>query len=228
MVARLALQEHRLHVKTTCGVALELPVEELVSADYSFGKLVYLSDLKPLSVQWTPRVGLPAAATMIRHYGEPRNNAPFGRPDSGLPGLEWSDSKQADPGLAGNGIAVENSPLTLRWQSAHGVGNDELKAYAKGLAIRSRTKLVYRLPKGMRIFHAIAGIDPATSSQGNVTLKLAGDRGGFWEGAIDGNHRPVRIDLDLQDSRQLTILVDYGKNLDWGDRLHLVDARVTR
>ncbi len=223
MVARLSLKEDRLNVQTVCGFSVELPVEELVSADYSFGKLVYLSDLKPLSVQWIPRVGLPSTAPTIRRYGEPRYDASFGRPDSGLRG-----SGLRGLGLAGARRAGKETSLTLRWQSATDPRGGVLKTYAKGLAIRSRTELVYRLPPGMRHFRALAGIDPSTSLQGHVEVKLAGDRGCLWEGTIDGNHRPVEIDLDLEGSRLLTILVDYGKNLDWGDRLHLVEARVTR
>jgi hypothetical protein len=223
MVAQLSLVENRLKLKTMCGVLFEFPVEEMVSADYSFGKLAYLSDLKPQSVQWNPQVGLPDAASTIRHYGEPRNDTPFGPRQANLP-----ETKLGTKGWAG-----KNGSLALRWQPANSADSYALKGhvikkYDKGLAIRSRTELVYRLPKGMRHFHTIAGIDPSTASQGHVHLKITGDRGGNWEGPIDGKQLPVEINLDMQNSSRLTILVDYGENLDWGDRLHLVNARVTK
>ena len=49
-----------------------------------------------------------------------------------------------------------------------------------------------------------------------------------WEGAIDGREPPVEIDVELGSARRLQLVVDYGKNLDYGDRLHLVEARFTK
>jgi len=46
--------------------------------------------------------------------------------------------------------------------------------YAKGLAIHSRTKIVYRLPREFRSFSAIAGIDSRVRPAGNVRL-VSGD-----------------------------------------------------
>jgi hypothetical protein len=37
-----------------CGVNVRLPAAALVNLDYSGGKVVYLSDLKPEAVEWTP------------------------------------------------------------------------------------------------------------------------------------------------------------------------------
>ena len=103
-----------------------------------------------------------------------------------------------------------------------------IRSYSKGLALRSRTEIVYRLPQGMRRFQAIAGIAPATASQGNVELFFYCDNSQRWQGVIDGEQPPVEIGLDIEGVRELTIVVDYGENLDWGDQLHLVEARVTK
>ena len=94
--------------------------------------------------------------------------------------------------------------------------------------MRSRTELAYRMPTGMRRFMAIAGIDPATAGQGHVALEIRADDRVLWEGEIDGQRPPVEIDLELGTARRLQLHVDYGENLDYGDRLHLVEARVTK
>ncbi len=39
---------------------------------------------------------------------------------------------------------------------------------------------------------------------------------------------PVEISLPIEGVQQLTLLVDYGENLDTGDNVHFVDLRVTR
>ena len=122
--------------------------------------------------------------------------------------------------------------LQLKWPKQDRPGQESSEAriasYFKGLAIRSHTEIVYRLPRGMKRFHAIAGIAPATASQGNVDLTFYCDSTQRWQEVIDGDQSPVEINLNIAGVRELTIVVDYGKNLDWGDQLHLVEARVTK
>lgn len=198
-VCRVKLDDNILSVTTPSGISLEMSIGSLASADFSLGKLVYLSDLKPLSVRWTPRVAMPKSARLVRDHGMPRGDHPFG---GALLALSWPASNLAD--------------------------NAKTKIFSKGLAIRSRTEIVYRLPKGMHRFQTTAGIDPATAAQGNVQLTFICDEQTTWQGEIDGKRPPVDIGFDLQDASRLKIIVDYGKNLDLGDRLHLVDARVTK
>jgi hypothetical protein len=188
-----------LEVTTVGKLELSLPFADLVSADYSIGKLTFLSDMQPLRSQWTPLVSLPAAAESIKNFGEPRSNFSF-----------------------------TGSPLTLSWPADETKTGATLESYDKGLAIRSRTELEYRLPKSMRRFTAIAGIDPETLGQGSVQLTIEVDGQVEFEQTIDGEHGPVKIDLDVAGKQRLKLLVDYGENLDLGDRLHLVEARLLK
>lgn len=99
-------------------------------------------------------------------------------------------------------------------------------AYAKGIAIHSRTKLVYRLPRAFRSFSATVGIDSRVRPAGNVRLTIAGDDKPLYEGTIAGNDAPVTLSLDLAGVKRLTILVDFGEDLDVADHLNLCDARL--
>ncbi len=189
-----------LDVMTVGGVELRLPWYNLVQADYSIGKLTYLSDLEPLQARWTPRIDLPTSAELIRGFGLPRRDQSF-----------------------------SGSSLSLLWPAAGGTaGTGVKKDYAKGLAIRSRTVLEYRIPTGMNRLVALAGIDPATAGQGNVTLEISADDSVLWQGEIAGGEPPVEINVSLPQARRLRLAVDYGGNLDYGDQLHLVDARFTK
>lgn len=188
-----------LRVTTVGGIPLAVPLDSLLEADYSAGKLTYLSDLEPLVVQWTPRIDLPASAELVRGYGLPRSDQSF-----------------------------SGSSLSLFWPAVGTLGPGTTKDYAKGLALRSRTVLEYRIPEGMTRFAATVGIDPTTRGQGNVTLEISADRKLLWQGEIDGSDAPVQLDVPLSEARRLRLLVDYGGNLDYGDRLHLVDARMTK
>ena len=141
---------------------------------------------------------MPATAESIKNFGAPRMN-----------------------------ISFTGSPLTLMWPAGDTAAGG-LQTYAKGLALRSRTELEYRLPKDMRRFVAIAGIDPDTAGQGHVLLRIEADGQTIFDQPIDGSSSPVQIEADIAEKQRLKIFVDFGENLDLGDRLHLVEARLVK
>lgn len=105
------------------------------------------------------------------------------------------------------------------------------KTWPRGLAIHSLTTLTYRLGGDYRRFVALAGIDDEIRAYGNVQLTITGDDKVLYDGEIgvENPRRPaVPLDLDVTGVVELKIKVDFGKNNDIGDRLHLVDARVTK
>jgi hypothetical protein len=96
------------------------------------------------------------------------------------------------------------------------------------LAIHSRTAIVYRLAGHYRRFRATAGIDPLASSGAHVELIITADDEPRLMCEITKEDNPISIDVDVAGARRLRILVDFGQNLDIGDRLHLGDARLTK
>lgn len=199
-VSHVRLTDGVLHLTTAGGVTLDWPLEDIHLADYSAGKLVYLSDIEPASERWTPLVGLPAGATFAAEYGQPRRDQ-----------------------------SAFSGPLTLTLQdTASPAALDHTRSFNKGLAVRSRTELVYRLPARFRRFVALAGIEPATSASGNVRLAIHGDDRLLLEIEIAGDQTPLPIDLDIEGVKRLKIVVDYGQNLDTGDWLNLCDARIVK
>jgi len=64
---RLAFaSENSLEVTTPSGVVLRLPLKSLRNADYSRGKILYLSDMHPQSERWIPRIALPECSARGR------------------------------------------------------------------------------------------------------------------------------------------------------------------
>jgi hypothetical protein len=102
------------------------------------------------------------------------------------------------------------------------------ESYEKGLALHSRTEIVYRLPEGFRRLQMVAGIDDAVRDGGNVRLTITGDGKQLWDEALSGTDKPLPIDLDVSGVRRLTILVDFGLDLDVADHLLLCDARIVK
>lgn len=111
----------------------------------------------------------------------------------------------------------EQSPLKL-----------DGKTYRKGLALQSRTALVYKLPGKFRLFRAVVGIDDLTRDTGDVHVEIKGDGKMLWQGEVTGSQPARELELELASVKRLEILADYGGGLDIGDRLNLCEARVTK
>jgi hypothetical protein len=188
-----------LKLTTVAGAVIRWPLDDVKLADFSAGKIVYLSDIEPASERWTPLVGLPAGAGMAAEYGQPR------RDKSGYGG-----------------------PLRLATKADESTSPaGHLQSFGKGLSIRSRTEIAYRLPAGFRRFVTLAGIDPA-SNGGNVRLTILADSRTLFEGEFTCDGPPQPIELDIASARQLKFVVDFGQNLDTGDWLNLCDARIVK
>jgi hypothetical protein len=102
------------------------------------------------------------------------------------------------------------------------------KRYAKGLAMHSRTELVYRLADRYRRFVAVVGIDDTARPRGNVRLVISGDDRVLFEAVVAGTDVPKPIELDMTGVRRLSILADFGDDLDVGDHLDLCEARLLK
>lgn len=198
-VSQAQLVDGLIEMTTGSGVALKWPLHDIESVDFSAGKLLYLSDIEPASERWTPLVGLPSGADLAAEYGQPRRNQ-----------------------------SAYGGPLTLRLDAQSAGPIDQARSFNKGLALRSHTELVYRVPAGFRRFTTIAGIDPSTSASGNVRLEIHADGRLLLEDDIAGSEPPRSIELDISGVKRLKIVVDYGRNLDTGDWLNLCDARIVK
>ena len=113
--------------------------------------------------------------------------------------------------------SFDGSKLLLRGQS-----------YEKGLALHSRTTMTFRLPRDARRFLAVAGIDDRVQDSGHVRLLISGDGKPLFDRQIAGRDEVVEIGLDVANVRRLTLLVDFGDGLDFGDHLNLCNARITK
>ena len=102
------------------------------------------------------------------------------------------------------------------------------RTYRKGLALHSRTRLVFRLPEGYRRLTALAGIDDRLSDQGSVKLEIVGDEKTLLSAIVSGGDAPLPVDLDVSGVRRLTILVDFGNDQDVADHLDLCDLRIIK
>ncbi len=102
------------------------------------------------------------------------------------------------------------------------------QSYEKGLALRSETKLAYRLTQDFTRFAAIAGIDDRYRAEGNVTLTILGNGKELLSESIAGN-KQLDIDIGIAGIRRLEIHVGFGEDeTDRGDYLNLGNARLLK
>lgn len=131
--------------------------------------------------------------------------------------LEALHAPQFDVSYDGDALRVASKQNATGWRQ-----------FRRGLAVQSRTELVYRLAGKYQRFMATAGVGPDSPSQADVELKLFSDDREIFSAKIANSDEPIEIDVDVSSARRLKLLVDYGENIHIGDRIHLGDARLIK
>jgi len=117
------------------------------------------------------------------------------------------------------GRSAAGTPLSLDGQT-----------YERGLGLHSFCELTYELDGRYAWFLATVGIDDSVRPQGDATLTILGDGQPLGDARrVHGREGAQRLRVDVAGVRRLTIRVDFGADeLDVGDRVDLVDARLVR
>lgn len=113
------------------------------------------------------------------------------------------------------------------------------RTFARGLALHSKTRLVYRLGGDYRKLTATVGLDPELEPQpdpkatvNRAQLVIRGDRKVLWDSEVKAGDPPLALDVSVSQVIELEILVDYGPGIsyerDVGDRVHLADLKVLK
>ncbi len=102
------------------------------------------------------------------------------------------------------------------------------RIYERGVCIRSKTTVRYRLDGDYTRFQALMGIQQGYS--GDVHVRFVVDGAELQQSAVEpGAKEPTRIDLDVNGKFSLEVIVDYGKaDSDIGDHLVLANARLLK
>lgn len=142
-------------------------------------------------------------------------------PDS----VEWIPFFES--AIAGENLARRNQPRRDRGFDG---GRLQLggQSFDKGIALRSRSTMVFRIPKGFNRLVATVGIDDRVRENGHVQLVIQSDSKVIFSEPITGRDRPRELDLDLTGAKRVTVLVDFGQELDVADFLNLCNARFTK
>ena len=202
-VSSVRLDNDGLLIVTPSGVEVSRTLDQIERLEFIDENVIYLSDLTPTSVEWRPY--FPVAAVIAEH-------------------LRTNFQPRRDRALG----ATAEADSALRLRVYHDRGTDVVQEYARGLAIASRTTIVFELPDGARRFKATVGIDERVAAMGHVRLVVSADDKVLFEGYVTGAESPQTLDVDVSDAQELSILVDFGENYDTGDHLNLCEARIVK
>lgn len=164
------------------------------------------------TLPWSEVRSIDFSAGKIQPLGEPETKewTPFLGTAADLGGLAALFAPRVD-------TSFDGGPLLL--------GGHE---FNQGLALRSRSRITYRLPPGARRFQATAGIDDRYAARGHVVLQVRADGRTLFDEPVVGGAAPKALDLDVTGARRLEIVVDFGEGGDLADHLNLCEARVTQ
>lgn len=103
------------------------------------------------------------------------------------------------------------------------------KTYRKGLGVHTRCQLTYALDGAYRRFIADVGIDEEVGEKGSADVRVLVDgKVKFEKKALTGRAAPLRIELDVTGAKRLTLLADFGPELDICDHVDWANARLIR
>jgi hypothetical protein len=103
------------------------------------------------------------------------------------------------------------------------------RRFERGLGVHSRTELVYRIDGGFERFVAVIGIDDAFRPRGSVVFRIVGDGAvRFDSGPVTGRDEPRHVNGPVGGVRELSLIVDFGADLDLADHAIWGDARLLR
>ncbi|MEE9296778.1 MAG: NPCBM/NEW2 domain-containing protein, partial [Phycisphaerae bacterium] len=114
--------------------------------------------------------------------------------------------------------SVSNGPLAIDGQQ-----------FQRGIGVHAGSTLEYAIDNAYETFAATIGIDDAVRPRGNVVFRIEGDgRSLFDSGPLTGRDPPRNLTVDLTGVTLLSLIVEFGEDLDLSDHADWADARLIR
>ncbi|RCS55950.1 hypothetical protein DTL42_00740 [Bremerella cremea] len=117
--------------------------------------------------------------------------------------------------------SFENEPLQLEFDG-------QPVSFTRGIAMHATSVLVYDLPSGFRQLSLQAGIAPRSLGMCTAKLQIVGDQKILLEKEFHEDTPPEDIVVNISGVRRLKIIVAALDDEDFGDTLHLCQARLLK
>lgn len=116
--------------------------------------------------------------------------------------------------------SVEGNPLTLNSKTS-----ENPIVYERGIGTQSYSRLVFAVPDDFDRFSATVGIDAETDGKGDCNIIVQADGISVWQGRVKSDDEPQLIDVDISNSKQISLIVQPGKQFDLSDHLDWCNAK---
>jgi hypothetical protein len=100
--------------------------------------------------------------------------------------------------------------------------------YSRGLALHSRTELVFDLEGKYKEFQGTLGVDDNVGGDSNAVVQIEGDGRELFRSVVTRKDKPRPLALDVKGVKQLRIVVGSQGLLELGDHVDLADAKVSK
>ncbi|MCY6354160.1 NPCBM/NEW2 domain-containing protein [Clostridium sp. ZS2-4] len=131
--------------------------------------------------------------------------------------LNWI-SAAADWGTINKNKSIDNNPIKING-----------KTYDKGIGTHANSEIVYDLNGKYKTFECLAGIDDETENAGSVVFKIYGDDNLLYDsGIVKGSDEGKEINVNLNDVKQLKLVVENGGDNISSDHADWVNPILTR
>lgn len=103
------------------------------------------------------------------------------------------------------------------------------KDFESGLVLHSPMTMTWRVPPGFSLLRAEIGLPEDAAPGAKLQLKILADQQPVFEQELSAAARePLQLECKVAGAKRLTIVVDAGERLDFGDTIILGDARFVK
>ena len=126
--------------------------------------------------------------------------------------------------------AIVTLPLT--WKRDASVTGKTLtlgdRTFEKGIGVHARSQLTFDTGDGYDLLVATIGIDAEAQGRGDCIFVVRADGREVFRQRVQGSDPPRDIRVDIQEARQIDLLVDPGAKLDLADHANWCEVRMVR
>jgi hypothetical protein len=116
--------------------------------------------------------------------------------------------------------SVTNQPLSLSFADSN-----RRATFAKGLGVKSYSRLVFENGNEFTRFRATVGIATETQGRGDCEMTVLGDGIELWTQRIKSGDDPQPVSVDISGMALIELVVSPGEEFDLADHANWAEAR---
>lgn len=102
------------------------------------------------------------------------------------------------------------------------------RTFEKGIGVHARSSLTFKNEGQFDELAAVIGLDGQSGDRGDCIFVILGDGERLFTRRMTGHDRPHELSLDINGTKEITLVVEPGEGLDLGDVADWADARLVK